>query len=182
MIAHVPLFSVQPLSCRWRSRIRKPPCRAFTPTPPACSPRTSPTAGKSAPSTTLRPLRTTSSPSSREKSSPSWTIGESLHTHKCGEKQQAGICHMTERIEVEVVFKRILQLQTKPMRSKCSTEKTALWFIYVGLWSFFISVTPTGGKGKRTREWGCSPPTLSQLTSLLSLRWVSTCLIQHLVH
>lgn len=65
-------------SSRWRSSVSspRPPCPASTPAPPACCPRTSLTAGKSAPSTTLKPPRTTSSLSSQERSSPSWTTGD----------------------------------------------------------------------------------------------------------
>lgn len=86
MISHICLFCVQLLSSHWRSNVssRRPPCRAFTQAPPACSPHTSPTAGRSAPSTTSRPLRTMSWLSSQEKSSLSWMIGEFLHAQIIG--------------------------------------------------------------------------------------------------
>lgn len=120
---------VQPSSCLWRSSAssRRPPCRAFTRTPPGCSPRTSPTAGKSAPSMTLRPRRTTSSPSSRGKSSLSWTIGEFLSAQTVsGGKME--VCHVTERCSSELrdilTFNRIWEIQTKPLR--CSTETTTI--------------------------------------------------------
>lgn len=83
MQSHVSVsFCLQLSSCHWRSSVssHRPPCRACTPAPPPCSPRTSRTAERSAPSTTSRLLRTMSSPSSQERSSPSWTIGEPLHT------------------------------------------------------------------------------------------------------
>lgn len=83
--SHIPISasSPQPSSSPWRSSVssRSPPCPAFTRAPPACSHHTRPTAGRSAPSMTLRPPKTTSWLLSRERLSPYWTTGEFLQTN-----------------------------------------------------------------------------------------------------
>lgn len=71
-------FCAQLSSSRWKSSVSspRPPYPASTLAPRACCPRTSLMAGKSAPSTTLKPPRTTSLLLSQERSSPSWTTGD----------------------------------------------------------------------------------------------------------
>lgn len=151
-------FCAQLSSSRWKSSVSspRPPYPASTPAPPACCPRTSLMAGKSAPSMTSKPPRTMSSLSSRERSSPSWTIGDFTvyppNTSWC-----------------EYLYLRLCWVEISREKEEREMKEVLLVDVFV----FLISVTQTGGRGKRTKESDCFPPTLSQLISLQSLRWVS---------
>lgn len=154
-------FCAQLSSSRWKSSVSspRPPYPASTPAPPACCPRTSLTAGKSAPSMTSKPPRTMSSLSSRERSSPSWTTGDFT-------------VYPPNMSWCEYLYRDCASRNIEGEGKKREREKdeggSARW-----CFCFLISVTQTGGRGKRTKESDCFPPTLSQLISLQSLRWVS---------